>query len=404
MDEKPLFFAQGMQPRKVVPGLPRPSTFKRQNSERRERLLPPNPVKAEREADRCDIQRHQDYARKGGKVSVDQSLCFQSGKDDTPEQERQTLKQKWVLQVPSQHNDPSAGENIYVTYAENCTKPRRIVISYDARNAPSGSLLDDLQGLQSQAEKSALIYESIRCSLSDVRFADTVTHLQLECAHGTRLHIHVTEANAEAWDPVLLPNDLEDNRAGYKSYPENSDALRVLLFISIDKNHVRNPKRRLTQHVQEDQEIYLKLSRQLRQDPGLRKLLLEWEETQEIYEEYNLWGKRQEIEEQYKRLEEKQEIEKQKKLEQEYFIRQRIAALERQKKLSQAFKYKTGLPGSVNGHRTSALADTGAKTNVVSKAFARRIKTPISPSSSTSFRLGNSRIVKSIGKLARALS
>ena len=64
-----------------------------------------------------------------------------------------------------------------------------------------------------------------------------------------------------------------------------------------------------------------------------------------------------------------------------------------------ATKWKRGLKGFVNGHETSAIADTGTMDNVVSEAFARKMKLPIS-SLCTPFQVGNSAPVDSMGSLA----
>ena len=50
----------------------------------------------------------------------------------------------------------------------------------------------DLKQLQYQRDKNLQIYESIRDSLPDIQFYETVTNLKLETSDG-RLHVHVTE-------------------------------------------------------------------------------------------------------------------------------------------------------------------------------------------------------------------
>ena len=60
-------------------------------------------------------------------------------------------------------------------------------------------------------------------------------------------------------------------------------------------------------------------------------------------------------------------------------------------------KIKRGLPGFVNGSRTSALADTGAAQNIVSAAFVREKGLSIKEDQGR-FRLGNSKITQSVGK------
>ncbi len=60
-------------------------------------------------------------------------------------------------------------------------------------------------------------------------------------------------------------------------------------------------------------------------------------------------------------------------------------------------KIKRGLPGFVNGSRTSALADTGAAQNIVSAAFVQEKGLSIKKDQGR-FRLGNSKIAQSVGK------
>ena len=65
-------------------------------------------------------------------------------------------------------------------------------------------------------------------------------------------------------------------------------------------------------------------------------------------------------------------------------------------------KIKRGLPGFINGNRTSALADTGTAKNVISAAFAQD-KGPVLKERAAVFRLGNSGRVQSIGKMKQAV-
>jgi hypothetical protein len=88
--------------------------------------------------------------------------------------------------------DRSNREKFFVTYAETAIRWRRVTISLDYRNAPPGSLEDELQKTRFQRDKSARIYESIRDSLCDIQFYDTVTNLKLQ-TEADRLHVHVTE-------------------------------------------------------------------------------------------------------------------------------------------------------------------------------------------------------------------
>ncbi|KAL8688996.1 MAG: hypothetical protein Q9218_005232 [Villophora microphyllina] len=88
--------------------------------------------------------------------------------------------------------DHSPREKFFLTYAETPRSWRRVTVSCDYRDAPIDSLERDIQSLQLQRDKSARIYESIRASLPDIQFYDTVTNLKLE-TRDERLHVHVTE-------------------------------------------------------------------------------------------------------------------------------------------------------------------------------------------------------------------
>lgn len=102
------------------------------------------------------------------------------------------LDSKWILNLSMHFRDKSDREKFFVTYAETPTKWRRVTVSCDYREAEPGSLEMDLKELQFQRDKSLQIYESIRDSLPEIQFYDTVTNLKLETSEG-RLHVHVTE-------------------------------------------------------------------------------------------------------------------------------------------------------------------------------------------------------------------
>ncbi len=102
------------------------------------------------------------------------------------------LEEKWILNLSMHFKDRSDREKFFVTYAESPNKWRRVTVSCDYRSAQPDSLEGDLKELQYQRDKSARIYESIRESLADIQFYDTVTNLKLETDEG-RLHVHVTE-------------------------------------------------------------------------------------------------------------------------------------------------------------------------------------------------------------------
>lgn len=105
---------------------------------------------------------------------------------------REELEKKWILNLSMHFRDHSPREKFFLTYAETPRKWKRVTVSCDYRDAPIDSLERDIQSLQLQRDKSARIYESIRASLADIQFYDTVTNLKLE-TKDERLHVHVTE-------------------------------------------------------------------------------------------------------------------------------------------------------------------------------------------------------------------
>lgn len=113
--------------------------------------------------------------------------------DDAIDEElAEELKKKWILNLSMHFRDKTPREKFFLTYAETPDKWRRVTVSCDYRDAPQDSLEADLQSLHYQKDKSARVYESIRMSLPDIQFYDTVTNLKLE-TKDERLHVHVTE-------------------------------------------------------------------------------------------------------------------------------------------------------------------------------------------------------------------
>jgi serine/threonine protein kinase len=123
------------------------------------------------------------------------------------------LDSKWILNLSMHFRDKSDREKFFVTYAEIPTRWRRVTVSCDYRNAEPGSLEMDLKELQYQRDKSIQIYESIRDSLPEIQFYNTVTNLKLETSEG-RLHVHVTEDTNEIipYPPITsVEHILEDD-------------------------------------------------------------------------------------------------------------------------------------------------------------------------------------------------
>lgn len=141
----------------------------------------------------------------------DDSPVSESSYDDAIDEEiMEELKKKWILNLSMHFRDESPREKFFLTYAETPDRWRRVTVSCDYRDAPVDSLEHDLQKLHYQKDKSARIYESIRMSLPDIQFYDTVTNFKLE-TKDDRLHVHVTEDVNEIipYPSVHLVNHLD---------------------------------------------------------------------------------------------------------------------------------------------------------------------------------------------------
>ncbi|CZT00744.1 uncharacterized protein RCO7_11673 [Rhynchosporium graminicola] len=243
--------------RKVVPGLPRPGTFKRQQSELRDRLEPSKPNADERRT--VSVDRRRNLLARNSSATV-ASLPRQSA-PELPDNEIKTdavietsnipqvneldvkeeyvevskdpscvdalsisteafdemileeLEKRWILNLSMHFRDKSKREKFFVTYAETPTHWRRVTISLDYRDAPEGSLEEELQRTRFQRDKSARIYEAIRDSLPDIQFYDTVTNLKLQ-TEKERLHVHVVEDLSEiiSYPPIKAISHLNCRR------------------------------------------------------------------------------------------------------------------------------------------------------------------------------------------------
>lgn len=243
----------GRRSRKVVPGLPRVQTFKRQQSERRNNLAPVEPSPAERRAlsvdrriqpSRTASQTHSFPRASAPDLFENAPLDVQSAPsapvspieekaegnvapmvapivahvgEPVPEESHihdlqsnsdahsvttsqshyeamihDELETTWILNLSMHFRDKSKREKFFVTYRETPTLWRRVTISLDYRNAPDNSLEMDLLHTKSQRDKSSKIYEAIRDSLQDIQFYQSVTNLKLQTTDG-RLHVHVVE-------------------------------------------------------------------------------------------------------------------------------------------------------------------------------------------------------------------
>lgn len=123
----------------------------------------------------------------------DEAPMSEASYDDAVDEElAEELKKKWILNLSMHFRDKTPREKFFLTYAETPDRWKRVTVSCDYRDAPPDSLEADLQSLHYQKDKSARVYESIRMSLPDIQFYDTVTNLKLE-TKDERLHVHVTE-------------------------------------------------------------------------------------------------------------------------------------------------------------------------------------------------------------------
>ena len=242
-DEKTGLFRRAS--RKVVPGLPRVQTFKRQQSELRDNLEPVKPTPAERRAVSVDRRINSNgsvFSQSNPRISAPDFLSrtvsatasfpslpthptedptlrsFDEFNDLDEEDEHlagglghlpdldahsmttsqydslihDELERIWILNLSMHFRDKSKREKFFVTYREHDSLWRRVTVSLDYRNAPENSLEQDLIHTKFQRDKSAKIYEAIRESLGDIQFYETVTNLKLQTTDG-RLHVHVVE-------------------------------------------------------------------------------------------------------------------------------------------------------------------------------------------------------------------
>ncbi|KAG9259233.1 kinase-like domain-containing protein, partial [Emericellopsis atlantica] len=247
--------------RSVVPGLPRVKTFKRQLSEDRDRLAPVQPTPEERRAVSMDRRSHALHTRHQGQTdprasapdnissvvanhepapfssltlaqdttdlhaqslggepfgdNLQQTQGYESEAmtedgsiahseiDEFDRMLRYELETTWILNLSMRYKDRSNREKFFVTYRESEQLWRRVTVTLDYRNAPEGSLEEELLGMKYQRDKSSKIYESIRQSLPEIQFYDTVTNLKLETTDD-RLHVHVVEDGNEifSYPPV----------------------------------------------------------------------------------------------------------------------------------------------------------------------------------------------------------
>ncbi|GAB7364824.1 hypothetical protein MBLNU230_g5618t1 [Neophaeotheca triangularis] len=247
---------------KAVPSLPRPQTFRRQQSEKRDRLLEIPPERRAVSLDRRqrgfsasaarrplspkplhisalsapdignadeqpslspvreffqeandavggDLDRHHGCS---GSNDVpynldDQQQLFNDDFEPHPDHEtfHHEYENRWILNLSMHFRDKSNREKFFVTYAETANTWRRVTVSLDYRDALPGSLEEDMSTLHYQRDKSFRIYEAIHESLPDIQYYNTVTNLKLTTEREDgQLHIHVRE---DANETIKFPPD-----------------------------------------------------------------------------------------------------------------------------------------------------------------------------------------------------
>ena len=260
-------------PRRVIPSLPRPQTFHRQESEKRERLLevpstdwerraasaerkrgwsvggyrrPRSPksfpfphisaplvavdvgkgirdegkltngngaLSGEQDASDGDHDQQASHDANEAMIHYDSMQDDDCNEDDEDQAElHREFERRWILNLSMSFRDKSQREKFFVTYAETPTKWRRLTVSLDYRSASEGSLEADLKSLHYQRDKSFRIYEAIRESLGDIQYYDTVTNLKLETTEDDgQLHVHVREDANEIvqWPAASLMDHIE---------------------------------------------------------------------------------------------------------------------------------------------------------------------------------------------------
>lgn len=120
------------------------------------------------------------------------------------------LDERWILNLSLRFRNGKDCEKFFVTYLETPHRWRRVTVTCDYGRAEPDSLEQDLKGRPFQSDKNARIYESIRGSIEEIEFFDTVTNLRLETIDG-QLHVNVTEDAHEiiSYPPVSAVRHLE---------------------------------------------------------------------------------------------------------------------------------------------------------------------------------------------------
>ena len=307
-----------------------------------------------------------------------------SAQEVSEEQIRQELGTKWILERSSMPYG-QRGEKFYVTYAETPNKWRKIILSCDYRNAPPDSLEHELKAIQlDQRAQSAMIYVELRSSLPYIQFYDTVTNLRLE-TRDERLYVHVTE-DANDFEDMLTWDMIHEDQESTRrlQFPNQNYPWRSKIFKS-EVSEIKVPWTRLDPFSAERQS---------------------WNDSFKFRDELFLVDPPNSILSKAKQglMDLKRSMDARALAEK---IRLRISALSashvqtaglKKAPNSRLGKFKQGLMGYANGADATAMADTGSRENIMSASYAKKLGLKVKGSAS-SFKIGNSQKIKSLGKL-----
>lgn len=130
------------------------------------------------------------------------------------------LDKRWILNLSLRFRNGKDCEKFFITYLEAPHRWRRVTVTCDYGRAEPDSLEQDLKERPLQGDKNARIYESIRESIDQIEFFETVTNLRLETVDG-QLHVNVTEDAHEiiTYPTVDAIRHLTTSTIGHPSTP-----------------------------------------------------------------------------------------------------------------------------------------------------------------------------------------
>ena len=122
-----------------------------------------------------------------------------------PESEYNEKLGHFIPNLSMYFRDGPPREKFFVTYIGENRQTWRITMTCDYTDCSPDGLFTQIFSLEYQRDKSALIWDYIKDSLSNIEFFSTVTNLRLEEAH-EEVRVHVTEDVNE----ILVYPDIRD--------------------------------------------------------------------------------------------------------------------------------------------------------------------------------------------------